>query len=757
MKKRTRLAALALAVCLALSLLVLPAAAASAGTFADVTDSQLAGDIESLRLLGVLDGYADGSFRPANPLTRAQFCKMAVYAVNGGSQVGQYQTYTIFPDVKPSYWAAGYINMASKGKSIILGYPDGRFYPGRTVTAAQAVTILMRLLGYADADVGAVWPDGYLATARTVGLTDGLNLTPSAPLTRAQAAHLFANLLACNTKDKGAYAATISSEQVSDAVVLSSSARAADGTAGAMQLSNGKIYRMANKTSNGLLNGRKGTALLDKEGRVLTFVPSADGSYRTVTVSQAKSGSLTDTSGSKYTLTAETTAYSEGKETKWGEVFSWLTSGTAVTLYFDASGSVAYVFVGGGGTAVTEAVVVGADGSSAGLTALAGSSSYAIYKNGLRADASDLRKYDVATYSGATGSVRVSDTRLSGFYEDCYPNTEAPTKVTVMGREFTVLAGAMASLSSFKLGDQITLLLTEDRQVAGAVPRGTLQENAVGLVTALSAESATVELLSGLKVTGSVSISASQVTSLSGQLVTVTAPKRGTLSLTRLSGSNSLSLNVATRKLGTDSLAENARLYEKAGSSALVAIDYSRLTMSSVPASGIAYAHRNWRGDADILVFSDVTGDAYTYGRIQYTSRHQVTDSEGLEPGAEGYTPTYSKPSLSLLSGDKTIGPFAVGYEQGRTGDYAGMAVSADGGSLYAVVKLTRLSGVANSAWLDQTAVTVSGTTYTVPDSVLCYNECSEKWITLSAAHAFAAKADLYADSHGNIRVVVVA
>lgn len=39
--------------------------------------------VESLRLLGVLDGYGDGTFRPGTVLTRAQFCKMAVYAMNG--------------------------------------------------------------------------------------------------------------------------------------------------------------------------------------------------------------------------------------------------------------------------------------------------------------------------------------------------------------------------------------------------------------------------------------------------------------------------------------------------------------------------------------------------------------------------------------------------------------------------------------------------------------------------------------------------
>ena len=63
--------------------------------------------VESLRLLGVLDGYSDGTFRPGTVLTRAQFCKMAVYAMNGSDELGRYRTVTVFPDVKPSHWGGG--------------------------------------------------------------------------------------------------------------------------------------------------------------------------------------------------------------------------------------------------------------------------------------------------------------------------------------------------------------------------------------------------------------------------------------------------------------------------------------------------------------------------------------------------------------------------------------------------------------------------------------------------------------------------
>ena len=104
MKKRIVSALLAL--CLLASLGTLPAAAAGANTartFSDVTDLDTAAEIESLQLLGVLDGFSDGSFRPAATLTRAQFCKMAVYAMGCSKELGKYSTVTVFPDVKPSH------------------------------------------------------------------------------------------------------------------------------------------------------------------------------------------------------------------------------------------------------------------------------------------------------------------------------------------------------------------------------------------------------------------------------------------------------------------------------------------------------------------------------------------------------------------------------------------------------------------------------------------------------------------------------
>ena len=214
MKLKRILAALLTAA--ALLSLALPAAA-SGGSFSDINDHSTAVNVDVLRLMGAVSGDSDGTFRPNDVLTRAQFCTMLVGLLRQQSKVPMYTTRTIFSDVTASHWARGYINLAASitvggagsgsGSSseggegtqaqtrLISGRGDGTFAPDEKITFAEAVTILIRLLSYDETDAGAVWPEGYLNLANSLGLTDGVSLAYSAPITRAQTAHLFVNTL----------------------------------------------------------------------------------------------------------------------------------------------------------------------------------------------------------------------------------------------------------------------------------------------------------------------------------------------------------------------------------------------------------------------------------------------------------------------------------------------------------------------------------------------------------------------------------
>ena len=349
-----------MAVSLLVSLLAVPVGAASVTKFSDVSDSYTATAIETLRLMGVLDGYGDGTFRPDTVLNRAQFCKMAVYAMDGSGELGRYSTVTIFPDVKPSHWASAYINMASR-KGIISGFADGKFKPGQTVTAGQAVTILMRGLGYKDEDMGGVWPQSYMAEAQTNGLLKSTGITSAyAGVTRAQAAKLFMNLFeAKHGKGDVLFSYSVGKNEVYLTAV--------DGGKGTMT-AGGTEYDMAHPVTSTSLIGSKGKVVTNSEGEILTFLP-----------------------------------------------------------------------VTGSGGVSNAAVIIGNGNAGSTLGALAGSSSYNVYKNGTPASVGDLKRYDVATYSAATNSIIVSDTRVSVYYEDCSPSPSNPSTITVLnGMKLTV-------------------------------------------------------------------------------------------------------------------------------------------------------------------------------------------------------------------------------------------------------------------------------------------------------------------------------
>lgn len=730
---KRRITTFLLAVCMTVSLLAVPAGAASGATvtFSDIGDRSTAMAVESLRLLGVLDGYGDGTFRPGTVLNRAQFCKMAVYAMNGSSELSRYRTVTIFPDVKPSHWAAAYINMAAKGKDIISGYADGRFHPDRTVTVGQAVTILMRMLGYKDEDIGGIWPDSYMAEAATVGLTEGVSTNGSAGLTRAQAARLFLNLLRTQTKEGGTtFASTLG--QTVQGVLLSADT---EGGEGRLRLSTGTYTLTEGKASNGMLNGMKGTLIVDsKSGRALTFVPEDLGSSKTVVLASAKATEMTDTSGNTYTVKSDTQVFQNGEAGSWGEAYTWLNAGTSVTLYLDAAGNVDYVFVGGGGNA-TSAVIVYEKGSTAGFASLAGGATgYTIYKNGVRASSGDMRKYDVATYSAVTNSIRVSDTRITGYYEDCSPNPSEPSKITVLGHEFNVLPSAMQTVSKFRPGDQITLLLTEDNQVAGAVEATgtTASGNAIGIAE-VSSGSATVNLLCGIQVKGSVKLSASDVERLNGQLVRVSSSKKDGLSLTRLTGGVSGDLDVENGKLGSRELAENVIIFQNDGSG-LTAISLSQITEAKVPSSQITYAGTDWADRVKVIVLNSVTGSGYIFGRAHYTANY---DEEGNRVG---------NAQLSVEYGEgKTTATFETGYVV-RNGDIVGITIVTAGNTqrIGSLIYPDELRNVPNAAWSGKGAVTVNGWTYTAPASLPCYNRETREWVTLTEARAYADSATLY-------------
>ena len=96
-------------------------------------------EVAYLSEFDILSGYSDGTFRPNNKITRAEFVKIA--------ESFEALTWGLSPynDVDGGHWAFRYI-VSSAAKGWISGYPDGSFRPNSFISRAEAVTIVNRLL-----------------------------------------------------------------------------------------------------------------------------------------------------------------------------------------------------------------------------------------------------------------------------------------------------------------------------------------------------------------------------------------------------------------------------------------------------------------------------------------------------------------------------------------------------------------------------------------------------------------------------------
>ena len=166
--------------------------------FTDQADIKVDSEVvDTLVSLGVIDGFADGSFKPNDTVTRAQMAKMIYVLRTGNSDASAYNDdKTSFTDIG-SHWARGYIKYC-QSLGIIAGKSNTIFAPNATVTAQEAAKMLLVTLGY-DAQkaglVGAGWASKTNALADENGLLDDVTTSFTGPCPRQYAAQLIYNAI----------------------------------------------------------------------------------------------------------------------------------------------------------------------------------------------------------------------------------------------------------------------------------------------------------------------------------------------------------------------------------------------------------------------------------------------------------------------------------------------------------------------------------------------------------------------------------
>lgn len=143
----------------AVSMTVSAATAATTYTDYEVEDNAYFADS-----FGLMSGYEDGTFRPNNPITRAEFTKSLMKAAEIAYPNAQAAS-TNFSDVDKSHWAYDDIARAIS-IGFISGYDDGTFRPNDNITYEQAVTMIFSVLGYSPvAELYGGYPNAYISLA----------------------------------------------------------------------------------------------------------------------------------------------------------------------------------------------------------------------------------------------------------------------------------------------------------------------------------------------------------------------------------------------------------------------------------------------------------------------------------------------------------------------------------------------------------------------------------------------------------------
>ena len=100
-----------------------------------------------------------------------------------------------FTDVSSNYWAAGYIAKANE-LGIISGYSKTKFGPNDPVTYEQFIKMLVSAYNLGDvAKEEGGWPDGYISVAQKLGITNNVNIIKRNNALRSDIAILIYNAM----------------------------------------------------------------------------------------------------------------------------------------------------------------------------------------------------------------------------------------------------------------------------------------------------------------------------------------------------------------------------------------------------------------------------------------------------------------------------------------------------------------------------------------------------------------------------------
>lgn len=702
--------------------------------------------------MNIMNGFPDGGFYPDEPVTRAQFAKIAVNASRYKNMVAHGMATSPFADVTYTHWAAPYIKVASVNK-LILGYPDSTFLPENNVTLAEAVTVAVKLLGYTDSDFSTSWPYGQMGLADNIGLLDGIDKTMNDPLTRGEVRTLIYNTLRTYAKGTNSeYITTLGYSVIENVTLIATNNENSSVATGKIHTSSG-TYKIDDGFDVSNVGARGDIIVKDGELKLFFGSGQVKRSYAVYSATDSDVVVYSDGGLMGLGLDKNVKAYYNLQEQSLGNILQGLDMGYGIDVFYNTSGGIDYVCISTGRisgpvTAYTSSTVesLGFDDSSTYM------------RDGKKASKSAISQYDILYYSTAMDTVWSYSKKVTGVFEKALPNKDNITSVTVSGTTYQLeSAAAMSALSSggkFELGDTVTLLLGRDGRAADVMDPSGINEVVYGILKAVGTKQFTdtngngttsyyadIVLTNGNTVTYPAK---SKYDNLINKPVRLSL-KGGEATVSKINSGGDVygKVDASKMKLGTFTLAEGVEILDITTTDSYDTLNYTtvfpaRLDDVSVSASDVLYYSKNTNGEIDKLIIEDVTGDAYSYGIVKKATTAERGGTYEVVIGAENKTVNSATTKFLVQSGQPA--KFEMGGAS--VSKISGLSVVPD-----------RVNGVTS------THIETDEGSYLLSDKIVCYDE---KYMVvpidgvINGNYSITAYYDRHPNMGGRIRVLKV-
>lgn len=205
---------------LALVLATLMVVGAMVATTVSAAEADHSDAVELLNRIDVYRGYGDANMGDKDLVTRwhmALFISRVTTGFTNDSAWNTTTNTTPFTDVAANHYLGSIASAYNAG--IIEGVGNNKFDPDANIKYQDALTMVVRALGYTNLD----YPLGYIAKAQALGLTDGLNELDNkleTAITRGQTAEIIANALFVERKDGTTFVEDVLKLELAEGVIV---------------------------------------------------------------------------------------------------------------------------------------------------------------------------------------------------------------------------------------------------------------------------------------------------------------------------------------------------------------------------------------------------------------------------------------------------------------------------------------------------------------------------------------------------------